>query len=918
VAQVPSGTVTFLFTDIAGSTRLWQEHPDAMQPALARHDELVRTAIEAHGGYVVKTTGDGFHAAFTNAHDAIDAAVEAQLALTAEAWTLPEAIEVRMGIHSGPAEQRDGDYYGTTVNRAARLMSVAHGGQIVVSRATEELVQDRAVELVDIGEHALRDLARPERVFQVVAPGLPREFARLSSLDAFPGNLPAQVTSFVGRDAELALVIEHLGQSRLVTLTGVGGVGKTRLALQVGAEVLPRFADGVWLCELAAATDGDALVQIVATATGVSPLPEMTLEASIVRVLRGKRLLILLDNCEHLLGQASSLAERILRECPEVRILATSREGLGVTGEQMVAVRSLALPEPEASFATLAQSDAVVLFADRAGAARAGFLLDAGNADAVAEVCRRLDGIPLAIELAAARVASMNPADIAQRIDERFRLLTGGRRVGIERHQTLRATVDWSYSLLEPVEQLVFDRLSVFSGTFGVHAPESVVVGDGVEGWDVVDALASLVVKSMVLIDDSADGEARYQLLETMRAYGRERLDDRGETDAWRRRHAEYFTDLAERLGELVLGPDEITWRRRLRLELDNLRAAVAWSLDATSADDQRLVLRVIAALGYEITLDRAAGYGEWAERALALLPLASPPQRYAILGVAAFSAIHRGNVDEAARLANTALANGLPDGAAAANLPYVALANVESARGNDPGAVEWLRTAEREICRSDGYDYEHANLRAVRGIFVALDARLDDATDATEEAVTLSKALGNPSQMAIALGAHGFSIRLRDPVAARAALEESLALTRAGASDIVTSLALSTLAQLRAADGDHDAALPLLRDAIIHNLACGDRPGLLGGLVIAVDVLASLHEYEIAARCIAITTAAGFEALGTTQREEHERSVARVREALGTDGLDRALTHASTETFDTLVAEVIHELDELSLADPG
>jgi predicted ATPase/class 3 adenylate cyclase len=635
--------VTFLFTDLEGSTRLWQEHPDAMRPALARHDEIVRNAIETHAGHVVKTTGDGFHAAFATAHDAIDAAVAAQRALADDAWEATGTLVVRMGIHTGPAEQRDGDYYGTAVNRAARLMSAAHGGQIVVSLATEELVQDSGVELLDLGDHNLRDLTRAERVFQVVADGLTRDFPRLHSLDSLPGNLPLQTTSFVGRHAELEAIAGALDTARLVTLTGVGGVGKTRLSLQVAAEVLPRFRCGAWFCELAAAVDDDSLVQVVVSTLGVVPLPSMTFERSIVEFLREKSQLVVFDNCEHLLDEASRLAEAILRECPDVRILASSREGLGVPGEQIVAVRSLALPK-DGDFGTIMESDAVELFAERAAAARTGFALESSNATAVAEICRRLDGIPLAIELAAARVGAMNPHDIAVHLDERFRLLTGGRRSGIERHQTLRATVDWSYSLLEPPEQAVFDRLGVFAGSFDAAGATAVVTDDDVAPWDVLDALTSLVSQSMVTLDDSVEGEARYHMLETLRAYARERLDERSETDQWRRRHARRIAEFAESLVPELIGRDELSARRTLRAELDNVRAAVMWSFDGDDADDHDLGVRTLVALAPETTLDRSTGCSTWAEDALRRVTRWIPGTRGVVLSCAADGAARRGD----------------------------------------------------------------------------------------------------------------------------------------------------------------------------------------------------------------------------------------------------------------------------------
>ena len=474
MTTLPAGTVTFLFTDLEASTRLWEEHPDAMHGALARHDEILRGAIAAHEGHVVKTTGDGFHAAFADASSAARAAVDAQVALAREAWGDTGELRARIGIHTGPAQQRDGDYYGTALNRAARLMSVAHGGQIVVSLATEELLAgslDADTALVDLGVHQLRDLAAPVQVFQLVHPGLRRDFPPLRSLDAYRGNLPVQATSFVGREAEIAAIGTALTTSSLVTITGVGGVGKTRLAVQAAAEVLPDFPDGAWICELAAAIDGDSMLQIVAATLVVPPRAGHDLTDAIAQFLRSKRLLLVLDNCEHLLDEAGALASALIQHCPGVRMLATSREGLGVDGEQVWPLPSLTVAASSDSTA-LVGNDAVRLFGDRAHAIKPAFVLDAGNVGAVAEVCRRLDGIPLAIELAAARVVSMTPREIADRLDERFRLLTGGRRSAVERHHTLRATVDWSYSLLDERSRTVFDRLAVFDGGFDSAAAD--------------------------------------------------------------------------------------------------------------------------------------------------------------------------------------------------------------------------------------------------------------------------------------------------------------------------------------------------------------------------------------------------------------------------------------------------------------
>jgi class 3 adenylate cyclase len=435
---VPSGTVTFCFTDIEGSTRLWESVPSTMGTAIERHDELLRSAVESHGGYVFSTGGDGFAVAFARAGDAIAAAVEAQSALAGEPWPTGAAIEVRMGLHTGEVQERNGDYFGSAVNRAARLMALAHGGQVVASAATADVVADTLpseIRLVDLGEHLLRDLSRRERVFQVEAPGLGADFPPLRSPDVLPGNLPAQPTSFVGRSDEVRDLIDSLGRAHLVTVTGVGGVGKTRLAVQVAAELVLTFADGAWLCELAVAGDADTLAQVVASTLGVVQRAGRSLERSIVEFLRPNHLLLVLDNCEHLLDASGRLAAGILADCPQVRVLATSREALAVAGEQLWPLSSLDLPEPMGGLEATAGYASVRLFCERAASARPGFALSEANVAAVTEVCRRLDGIPLAIELAAARVSAMTPAEIAGLLDERFRLLTGGRRTAVERHQ---------------------------------------------------------------------------------------------------------------------------------------------------------------------------------------------------------------------------------------------------------------------------------------------------------------------------------------------------------------------------------------------------------------------------------------------------------------------------------------------------
>jgi predicted ATPase/class 3 adenylate cyclase len=580
MGELPAGTVTFLFTDIEGSTRLWEEHPEAMQGALARHDELLRRAVDAHGGTTVKATGDGIHAAFPTANDALGAAIDMQHDLAAESFGEPGPLRVRMGAHTCEAELRDGDYYGSGLNRAARLMSVAHGGQIVVSAVTAGLCDD-AFTLVDLGEHRLRDLSRGEHVWQVDLDG--ERFPALRSLDNIPGNLPVQLTEFVGRADDVAQVAKALDAHRVVTLTGVGGVGKTRLALQVAAEFADRFHHGTWFCDLAPVASPDRVVHAIADALGIDA-GAVDPDEVLASWLRHQRALLVIDNCEHLLDEAARVAEHLLRSCPDIVVLATSREGLGAPGEQIVAVRSLALPAADDGAGTVVETESVRLFVDRARSVRADLRLDDATVTAIGDICRRLDGIPLAIELAAARMQSMSAAEIDERLDQRFRLLTRGSRVALGRQHTLQTTVDWSYQLLDDAERTVLARASVFAGGFTLGAAERVVTTDDVDRFDVLDLLDSLVRRSM-LVADERDGTTRYRLLETIRQFGAERLEETGDAEAARVAHLTWCREFMAEASAGLCGLDGRAWVGRLDRELDNWRAATATAIEIADLD---------------------------------------------------------------------------------------------------------------------------------------------------------------------------------------------------------------------------------------------------------------------------------------------------------------------------------------------
>jgi predicted ATPase/class 3 adenylate cyclase len=629
---------TFLFTDIVGSTRLWEEHPEAMRGFLDRHNQLLREAIEDEGGVIFKTVGDAFCAAFVSASAALQAAVRAQVALGLEPWPPPVAITVRMGLHSGACAQRDGDFFGPVVNRVARLEAIAHGGQIVLSKATVELLGPSLppdTELVDLGQHRLKDLDRPEHVFGLLAPGLSDQFPPLRSLEnpELPNNLPEQASAFIGRQAELGQIKELMDRARLVTLVGTGGAGKTRLALAVAADLLDSSGGGVWFVELASIADPDLVMSAIAQSLGLREEPRRNLFDTLTDAIGDRSVLLLFDNCEHLIGAVANVADQLLRACPHVHLLATSRQPLSIEAERVYRVPSMSLPSAEPDGAGLS-GDAMQLFLDRAQQQQSAFVLDERSEPLVADLCRRLDGIPLAIELASMRLRMLSLGEVHRRLDDRFRLLTGGDRSALPRQQTLRATVDWSYDLLTDREAMVLCQLSVFAGGFTIDAAEAIFSGDGVERVEVLDVVGSLSDKSLVHPD--SNDASRFRLHETIRQYAGERLVERGALarHAARQAHADVFLDLAERSAPHLIGSEQKQWLTRLEIEQDNLRSAMGYFLSVPARHEQALRLGIALR---RLWLAR----GHWAEGrellAAALeLPGAHAPRRLRALALCA------------------------------------------------------------------------------------------------------------------------------------------------------------------------------------------------------------------------------------------------------------------------------------------
>jgi predicted ATPase/class 3 adenylate cyclase len=900
VDEFPTGTVTFLFTDLKRSTQLWDEQPDAMATALARHDAIVRGAIEGHDGHVVKTTGDGFHAAFARAHDAVDAAVGVQLALGREPWGATGPLQVRMGLHSCEAELRDGDYYGSAVNRAARLMSIAHAGQIVVSAATNELTRGGSVEFVDLGVHRLRDLSQPERVFQVVHPELDRDFPELRSVDVLAGNLPVQPNPFVGRAALLEQIAGLVADSAVVTLTGPGGVGKTRLALQVAAELQPEFPDGAWFVDLAPVTTAERVAAVVLETLGYTLAGDEDDVTGLCARLRRRQLLLVVDNCEHLIGSVATVVDAVSTSASDVRVIATSREGLGIPAERVV---------PVAPLATDAGGDAVELFVTRARAARPDFALDETTTPIVIELCRRLDGIPLAIELAAARTRSIAPSMILERLDERFRVLTGGSRTAVARHQTLQAAVDWSYDLLSDPERVVLDRLSVFAGGFTLAAAEAVAGDDELDALDVLGHVSALTDKSLVVADP---GEATYRLLETIRQYAAGRLAGSETAAEVRARHAAYYRALTAAIGPELTRAGDLAAFDRFSADIENLRLMLDWYQDHGQV---AVVADVIWDLGQfwflrdhhlemaprlEATLDALADDHLRCSRVHALLAWFK-----ATVGFV-------GIPEHAARSAEEAALAGIP--VPPQSLLAVAT-HLMTFEGDTEGAIEQTHLAAA-AARASGDKYLAANYRMVELNYVSLFA------PGTEETLQLADEVRDEIESvgAAALwpqfpGAVAMAVLPVDPDRALALLDESVEF----AADANLPYSLATAEFLRGLAlftcRRYADAAAAWRQALVGYHEGGSRRGVCNVLSGVSGLAARVGRSETAAILLAGLRAARHE-FGLPGSANERRAEQKIEENLRrhevTDGaahqvrpLDiEATIDVALDTLDQIVAD--------------
>jgi len=821
--------VTFLFSGIQDSTRLWDESPVDMAAAVQIHDSILRNVIDRHEGFVFATDGDGFGAAFATPASAAGAAVEAQRELGAE----PNLrLAVRMGLHTGEAVERGGSYSGSEVNRAARLMALGHGGQILVSDATAALLRNRLT-FRALGEHVLRGVRGRIAVFQVVAEGLPTEFPVLRSVDDFAGNLPRQLSSLVGREQLITDAAELVRSDRLVTLSGAGGVGKTRLSLEVGAELASEFADGVWIVDLAAVADGFEIPAAIAAVMGITPHGDVPLLDTVAEALAGRRMLLILDNCEHVLSGATQAVASMLSRPGNLRIEATSREPLGLAGEVVVSVSPLSVNGG-------ITSDAVTLFVDRARSVRPNFeVQDPTDAAAVTEICATVDGLPLGIELAAARMASMNAVEVRDRLADRFRLLRST-TPGPERQVTLHHAVEWSYDLLSDSEQALLRAVSVFAGGFDL--PGIGAAAKRNDEIEVLQTLDSLVRKSLVIADHSAP-RTRYGMFETIRQFAFDRLTDTGDADATRDRHAAFFAHQAATHWDHWNGP---RWRvavEWVEVELANLRSAFRWAASRSHVEVATDIAAHAALMGFSVQLFETLSWAEELIEDAVAADIPRLPRLYTGAGYACFA----GRPDAARRNAHRATeledAGGYDSCEPGYSMFVEALGHVYC------GDLDSYIELTGEVVRRYGATRGYGLASYVDGLQSA--GRIEEALALTEQSVTAARDLGNPYWISYALWIAGMAFSRADARRALAAWDEGVAFVREHRVQFFEGFLARDAARLHTSDGEPEAALVLFGEAIAAFHRAGNVPQLVITLASVPALFERLERFDAAATLI-------------------------------------------------------------------
>jgi predicted ATPase/class 3 adenylate cyclase/Flp pilus assembly protein TadD len=920
MSSLPTGTVTFLFTDIEGSTRLWESSPQAMQIALARHDQILRNAVEERGGYVFKTVGDAFCCTFRIASDALETSLFAQrMLLSKEGW--PEEtgpLRVRMALHAGTTEERDGDYFGPPLNRVARLLSAGHGGQVLLSLTTQKLVRDHVppdVELWDLGEHRLKDLLRPERVFQLVAPGLPSDFPPLRALEAKLNNLPLQPTPLVGREREVEEIVGRLRSEevRLLTLTGPGGTGKTRLALQVGADLLEEFDDGVFFVSLATITDPELVPSSIAGPLRVRESAEQPLMETIKSYLQHKHLLLFLDNFEQVL-KGALVVGNLVGACPKLKVLATSRIPLRLYGEQEFPVPPLALPDQKAlpPLEALTQYEAVRLFVERARAVKADFSLTTKNAAAVAEICARLDGLPLAIELAAARVRMLPPQALLRRLGNRLQLLKGGPRNLPNRQQTLRKTIDWSYDLLTEEERTLLGRLSVFTGGSTLEAIEEICDPEG--GLEALERVESLLEKSLLRREDGTGEELRFAMLETVQEYAREKLEESGEARQIERRHAEYFLQLAEEAERELKGSDQLEWLQSLEAEHDNMRVALSWALGQEKGE---LGLRLAGALwrfwwmrGYDSEGRR------WLEEALKAGGRGSIESRAMALAGVGRLARDQGDLDRAEEASQEGLELLVEEATQRSEAKLhllLSLGHVALEREDYSRATELFEEG-LTLSRKMGSGWGLARFVMSLATVIHEQGDLERARELYEESIDLYRERGDKLGLARCLNNLGLVVySLGDLGRAAKLTEESVSLLEALGAGADTAVGLCNLGWMALLRSDLGRAGDFFEESLVLAWDTGTKPILLTTLEGYSCVAGARGEARRAARLWGAAQSLETEGIprDTDWLEEADERISAARSDLGEQAWEEALAKGRAMRLEEAVSYALEQYED-------
>jgi predicted ATPase/class 3 adenylate cyclase len=920
MANLPTGTVTLLFTDIEGSTRLLQQLGDEYAKLLTEQQQLLREAFETYHGSVVDAQGDSFFAVFPRAIDAINAVVQSQQALATHLWPDGASVRVRMGLHTGEPQSSSTGYLGIDVHRAARIGAAAHGGQILLSQATYALVEGQlpgGVTVRDLGDHRLKDLRRPKHLYQLVIPGLPSDFPPPKTLDLSPNNLPVQLTSFIGRSEEVGEVKELLSRERLLTLTGPGGTGKTRLALQVAAEMSEHFQHGVFLAALAPVTDPELVLSTIAQSIGITETAGRSLVESLKDYLQNKSILLLLDNFEQIISAGPLVAE-LLVACRELKVLITSREGLRISGEVEYPVPPLALPDLSQlpSLESLSQYSAVELFIQRAQAVKPDFRVTNDTAPAVAEICYRLDGLPLAIELAAARIKLMPPRAMLARLEHRLDFLTGGARDLPARQQTLRSAIAWSYDLLDEYEQKLFCRLSVFVGGCSLDAVEAVVlVDDNPSTVSILDQLGSLLDKSLLREGEGADGEPRFVMLEMLREFGLEQLEASDEYDTVRRRHANYFLALAEGVEGRFEITEQVQWTNILEQEHDNLRAALEWSKTAEGAEE--ICLRLAGALG--LFWEVRGYFSEGRERLAAVLSMQTAQGKTAarakLLARAGELAFRQSDYPATITFAGESLAIsreiGDQQGTTSA---LVKLDNAATEMGDFVSASGYL---EEALAIWRGLGDRHGTARALisLGWNALRSGAYQLAKGRLEEALALSRELGDTRSMGFEFSGLGeVALRQGEIPRAKQLLEESLELRRQLGNKWGVGVSLGTLGWAAMREGDWNGAVARLGESLHIRREIGDKSGCAWCLERLAEVALAQGHAGKAGRLFGAAAAlreSMRSVIDPVDQLPYDSSLNSLRMELGEERFAAALDEGRAMTLDQAVGYALEDQDE-------